>query len=79
MGVAWTLSNIVRAGHDQLDPFAVIVNYAGPDVTRYTERYEIDPTPILKTTSLSPSDTKDPFDWEKRKVRALEALVQQNR
>jgi hypothetical protein len=47
-----------------LDPFAVIVNYAGPDGTRYTERYEIDPTPTLKATSSGPSDTKDPFDWE---------------
>lgn len=75
----WTLSNVVRAGHEPLDPFAVIVNYAGPDGTRYTERHEIDPTPILKATSSGPSDTKEPFDWEKRKVRALEAMVRQGR
>lgn len=75
----WTLSNIVRAGQEQLDPFAIIVNYAGPDGTPYTGRYEIDPTPILKGTSSGPSDMMDPFDWEKRKVWALEALVQQSR
>jgi hypothetical protein len=64
----WTLSNVARAGHEPLDPFAVIVSYAGPDGTRYTERYEIDPGPILKATSSGPSDTKDPFDWEKCNV-----------
>lgn len=48
MAPTWTLSNVVRAGHEQLNPFAVMVDYAGPDRTRYTERHQIDPTSILK-------------------------------
>lgn len=73
----WTLSNVVRAGHDDISEFSVTVSYSGIDGTKYRDTFRLDPEPLLRSTASSPSDTGDaPNGWEKRKVRALEALVQ---
>jgi hypothetical protein len=69
------MSNVVRAGHDKLEPFVVRINYLGPDGTPYADRYEFNPDHVLKETEAGPSQAAGDFDWEKRKVKALEALV----
>jgi hypothetical protein len=71
----WELSNVVRAGHDDIEPFAILIEYCGPDNTRYSERIDIDPTPVLKHTTATPTKADDPVKIGQQAVSALQALV----
>lgn len=71
----WTVSNVVRAGHEELDPLKVTANYEGPDGTKYADSYDLHPDHILKETSVGPSKTTDPTKLEQQKLSALHALV----
>ena len=71
----WRLSNVARAGHDKLEPFVVRISYRGPDDTPYADRYEFNPDHVLKETEAGPSQAVGDLDWEKRKVRAMEAIA----
>jgi len=71
----WTLSNVIRAGQDDLSPITVTVAYEGPDHTRYQDKYYLHPDHILKETESNPSKTNDAVKLEQQKVAALQALV----
>lgn len=71
----WTVSNVIRAGHDDLKPITVKVTYTGPDNTSYEDAYFLHPDHILKETSANPSKVSDPMKIEQQKVSALQALV----
>ncbi|MGF1652947.1 MAG: hypothetical protein ACFCUP_06470 [Actinomycetales bacterium] len=71
----WTLSNVVRAGEDKLNPMTVHVSYKGPDNFKYRDSYYLHPDHILKETSSTPSKADDPTKLEQQKVAALQALV----
>lgn len=77
----WRMSNVYRAGYDTVGPLTLTIAYLGPDGHRYADEFHLDPAPLLKTTSSTPSDptTKDLDErldaWAKRITRALEALV----
>lgn len=71
----WSVSNVIRAGHETLNPVTVTIAYDGPDGTRYTDRYDLHPDHILKETESGPSKTADPVKLEQQKLSALHALV----
>lgn len=71
----WELSNVVRAGYDDIEPFAVLIEYFGPDGTRYSERIDIDPVPVLKHTTATPTKADNPIKIGQQAVSALQALV----
>lgn len=71
----WSLTNVVRAGHDDIEAFTVVLDYSGPDGTAYRESVNLDPIPILKTTSAAPSDTEDPAKLAQQAIHVLRALV----
>lgn len=77
----WTMSNVYRAGQEDVTPLRVDISYSGPDGYHYDGSFTLDPTPILKTTTSGPSDPKtgSPDErrdaWAKRTAHALEALV----
>lgn len=71
----WTVSNVVRAGNDELKPITVNVSYTGPDGTAYEDSYFLHPDHILKETTSNPSKVSDPVKLEEQKVSALQALV----
>jgi hypothetical protein len=72
---SWELSNVVRAGHDDIEPFAVLIEYFGPDGTRYSERIDIDPLPVLKHTTATPTKSDSPIKIGQQAVSALQAIV----
>lgn len=67
-----TISNVYRAGHDDVAPIVVKLMYQADDGRRYHQHFHLDPGPLLKTTQATPSDTNDK---ELRLIRAVEALV----
>lgn len=71
----WTVSNVIRSGHDALNPITVTATYEGPDGTRYVDAYELHPDHVLKETESNPSKTDDPVKLEQQKLSALQALV----
>lgn len=71
----WTLSNVIRAGHDAMAPITVTVDYKGPDGTQYQDSYYLHPDHILKETHSTPSKTDDHVKLEQQKISALQALV----
>lgn len=71
----WTVSNVIRAGEDELEPITINVRYTGPDGTAYENSYFLHPDHILKETSSNPSKVSDPVKLEQQKVSALQALV----
>lgn len=71
----WSVSNVIRAGHETLNPLTVTATYEGPDGTGYTDRYDLHPDHILKETQSGPSNTDDPVKLEQQKLSALHALV----
>lgn len=71
----WTLSNVIRAGHDDLSAVTVTVDYEGPDGTHYQDAYDLQPDHILKETESNPSKTNDLVKLEQQKLAALQALV----
>ncbi|MFB9377613.1 hypothetical protein ACFFKU_13920 [Kineococcus gynurae] len=71
----WTLSNVIRAGHDELLPITVKVDYLGPEGDAYSDEYRLNPDHILKETSAAPSKSNDLLAIEQQKVSAIQALV----
>jgi hypothetical protein len=71
----WTLSNVIRAGDDTLEPITVTAIYEGPDGTPYKDPYFLHPDHILKATESTPSKTREPVTLEQQKISALQALV----
>lgn len=71
----WTISNVIRAGRDELNPIKVFVKYRGPDSTLYEDAYFLLPDHVMKETEANPSKTDDPVKLEQQKVDALRALV----
>ncbi|UQU65183.1 hypothetical protein COUCH_02200 [Couchioplanes caeruleus] len=71
----WSLSNVIRAGQDELLPVNVTISYQGPDGTSYSDSYSLHPDHILKDTMSTPSKTDDPIKLEQHKLAALQALV----
>lgn len=58
-----------------MDPLTVTITYKGPGETPYQDQYYLHPDRILKETSVNPSKTDDPVEFEQQKVSALRALV----
>lgn len=77
----WRLSNVYRAGQDDVGPVELRITYTGPDGHSYIEDFKLDPEPLLKTTESNMSDPtgSDPAKrqdaWLKRITHALESLV----
>jgi hypothetical protein len=71
----WTISNVIRAGHDELNPITVTLRYKGPDGTAYEDGYHLLPDHIMKETEANPSKATDAVKLEQQKVSALQALV----
>lgn len=71
----WTLSNVIRAGHDPLDPVSVTLSYRGPDGLHYSDVYALNPDHVTKATTSTPSKVTDPVKLEQQKISALQALV----
>lgn len=71
----WTLSNVIRAGHDELAPITVNVSYAGPGGAKYSDAFALHPDHILKETTSGPGKTSDPVKMEQEKLEVLRALV----
>lgn len=71
----WTISNVIRAGHDELNPITVTLSYTGPDGTSYEDAYYLLPDHIMKETEANPSKVTDSVKLEQQKVSALQALV----
>ena len=71
----WTLSNVIRAGHDPLDPVSVTLSYRGPDGRHYSDVYPLNPDHLMKATTSTPSKATDPVKLEQQKISALQALV----
>lgn len=72
---SWTLANVIRTGHDAMDPMTVTASYEGPDGTQYSDAYFLDPNHILTETTSNPSKVTDPIKLEQQKVSAIQALV----
>lgn len=66
-----TYSNVYRAGHDAVAPTAVTIAYLGQDGTRYADRFNLDPEPLLKETQATPSNPTA----DKRLTKALEEIA----
>lgn len=75
----WSTSNVIRAGQDPLDAFAVTLSYSGPDGTPYEERFPMHPEHVLKETTSTPSQTDSPVKLGQQGVSALQALVRTTR
>lgn len=71
----WSTSNVLRAGHDELEPFTVVISYWGADGTPYSDRFPLLPDHVLKETSSSPSKTDSPVKLGQQAVAAIQALV----
>ena len=71
----WTMSNVIRAGHEELNPITVKVAYQGADKTDYEDSYDLHPDHMLKHTESNPSKVSDPVKLEQQKVSALQAIV----
>lgn len=71
----WSTSNVIRAGHHPMESLVVMASYQGPDGTRYQDRFALHPAHILKTTSSTPSKTREPVELGQQAVSALQALV----
>lgn len=71
----WTLSSVIRAGHDPLDPVSVTLSYRGPDGYYYSDVYALQPDHVMKATSSTPSKVTDPVKLDQQKISALQALV----
>lgn len=67
-----SISNVYRAGHDDVAPIVVKLTYKAEDGHRYHQHFHLDPRPLLKTTQATPSDSNDK---ELRLIKAVEALV----
>lgn len=70
-----TVSNVIRAGHDDLAPLTVNVEYRGPDGSSHRDRYRLEPDHVLKEASSGPSKTDDLVKLEQQNLAALQALV----
>jgi hypothetical protein len=71
----WTLSNVIRAGHDPLDALSVTLSYQGSDGHHYSDVYILHPDHVMKATSSTPSKATDTVKLEQQKISALQALV----
>lgn len=71
----WSTANVIRTGGDSLDPFTVMASYLGPDGTGYEDQFQLNPAPILKETTATPSQATDQVVLAQQVVAALHALV----
>ena len=67
-----TLSNVYRAGPDNVHPVTVTIRYEGQDRRKYEDGFYLDPDILMKETEATPSDSTPA---EKRVAKALEVIA----
>lgn len=56
----WATSNVIRSGQDPLEAFTVTLSYSGSDGTKYTEPFLLQPDHIIKETTATPEQDRQP-------------------
>ena len=69
---ATSLSNVYRAGYDDVAPLTVKVAYTSGEGRTYHDHFELNPDVLMKGSEATPGDSTPDA---KRLVRAIEALV----
>lgn len=67
-----TLSNVFRAGQDEIDAVTMKITYSSSEGRGYHDHFLLDPEVLLKETRSTPGDSND---RDLRLIKAVEAVV----